>query len=132
MSTDFFPTFVKAAGGKPKGAGSIDGVDLMPLLKGEENLERDALFWHYPHYSNQGGFPSGAIRMGNWKMIERYEDGQAYLYDLSEDVSEHTDLSKVHPEQVAKMRKKLHQWYKEVDAKFLQPKGKEGKKPWRP
>jgi len=132
MSTDFFTTFVKAAGGKPKGVGPIDGVDLMPLLKGGKSLERDALFWHYPHYSNQGGFPSGAIRMGNWKMIERYEDGQVHLYDLSKDVSEHTDLSKVHPEQVAKMRKTLHQWYEEVDAKFLQPKGKDGKKPWRP
>ena len=131
MSTDFFPTFVKAAGSKPTGAGPIDGVDLMPSLKGG-TLERKALYWHYPHYSNQGGFPGGAIRMGKWKMIERYEDGAVHLYDLSEDLSEHTDLSKVHPEQVAKMRKKLHQWYEDVDAKFLQPKGKEGKKPWRP
>ncbi len=132
MSTDFFPTFVKAAGGNPKGAGPIDGVDLMPLLKGGKSLERDALFWHYPHYSNQGGFPSGAIRMGNWKLIERYEDGQVHLYDLSKDLSEHEDLSTVHPGQVSKMRKKLHQWYEDVDAKFLEAKGKEGKKPWRP
>ena len=100
--------------------------------KGGENLKREALYWHYPHYSNQGGFPSGAIRMKNWKMIERYEDGQAHLYDLSKDVGERKDLSKVHPEQVTMMRKKLHEWYREVDAKFLQPKGKEGKKPWRP
>jgi arylsulfatase A-like enzyme len=132
MSTDFFPTFVKAAGSKPKGTGPIDGVDLMPLLKGEDSLERDALFWHYPHYSNQGGFPSGAIRMGNWKMIERYEDGQVHLYDLAKDASEHEDLSRVHPERVSKMRKKLHQWYEEVGAKFLQAKGNEGGKPWRP
>ncbi len=132
MSTDFFPTFVKAAGENPKGVGPIDGVDLMPLLKGGESLSRDALYWHYPHYSNQGGFPSGAIRMGTWKMIERYEDGQVHLYDLSKDVGEREDLSKVHPGQVAKMREKLHQWYEEVDAKFLRPKGKDGKKPWRP
>ena len=103
MSTDFFPTFVKAAGEKPKGVGPIDGVDLMPLLKGGESLSRDALYWHYPHYSNQGGFPSGAIRMGTWKMIERYEDGQVHLYDLSKDLGEREDLSKVHPGQVAKM-----------------------------
>ncbi len=132
MSTDFFPTFVKAAGENPKGVGPIDGVDLMPLLKGGESLSRDALYWHYPHYSNQGGFPSGAIRMGTWKMIERYEDGQVHLYDLSKDVGEREDLSKVHPGQVAKMREKLHQWYEDVDAKFLRPKGKDGKKPWRP
>ena len=105
MSTDFFPTFVKAAGEKPKGVGPIDGVDLMPLLKGGESLSRDALYWHYPHYSNQGGFPSGAIRMGTWKMIERYEDGQVHLYDLSKDLGEREDLSKVHPGQVAKMPK---------------------------
>ena len=132
MSTDFFPTFVKAAGENPKGVGPIDGVDLMPLLKGGESLSRDALYWHYPHYSNQGGFPSGAIRMGTWKMIERYEDGQVHLYDLSKDLGEREDLSKVHPGQVAKMRKKLHQWYEDVDAKFLRSKGKDGKKPWRP
>ena len=65
-------------------------------------------------------------------MIERYEDGQVHLYDLSNDLGEREDLSKVHPGQVAKMRKKLHHWYEDVDAKFLRPKGKDGKKPWRP
>ena len=85
MSTDFFPTFVKAAGGESKT--SLDGVDLLPLLKGG-NLNRDALYWHYPHYSNQGGFPSGAIRMGDWKLVERYEDGRVHLYNLKNDLSE--------------------------------------------
>ena len=90
----------------------------------------DGVNYNFKIENGMGKWENG--RMGKWKMIERYEDGSAHLYDLSEDVSELTDLSKVHPEQVAKMRKKLHQWYKEVDAKFLQPKGKEGKKPWRP
>ena len=131
MSTDFFPTFVKAAGGKPKGVGPIDGVDLMPLLKGGDELKRDALCWHYPHYSNQGGFPGGAIRMGNLKLVERFEDGKVHLYDLSKDIGERNDVAAKHPDKVKAMRKKLHAWYKEVDAKFLQAKGA-GPKPWRP
>ncbi|MBT4225122.1 MAG: DUF4976 domain-containing protein, partial [Opitutae bacterium] len=116
----------------PKGAGPIDGVDLMPLLKGEENLERGALFWHYPHYSNQGGFPGGAVRMGKFKLIERFEDGKLDLYDLSKDIGERNNVAAQHPEKIQKMQAKLHAWYKDVDAKFLQPKSKDGPKPWRP
>ena len=59
-----------------------DGVSLVPLLEGGTTLSRPALFWHYPHYSNQGGFPGGAVRMGPWKLVERYEDGRVHLYDL--------------------------------------------------
>ncbi|HAW97143.1 MAG TPA: sulfatase, partial [Opitutae bacterium] len=132
MSTDFFSTFVKAAGGKVEGAGPIDGVDLMPLLEGGKTLQREALYWHYPHYSNQGGFPGAAIRVGNWKMIERFEDGRVHLYDLANDPGERSDLSKVHPERTSDMRDKLHKWYREVDAKFLRAKGEEGRQPWRP
>ena len=132
MSTDFFTTFIKAAGGKVQGCGPIDGVDLMPLLKGADKLERDALFWHYPHYSNQGGFPGGAIRMGNWKMIERYEDGQVQLFDLIKDPEERNDLSRIHPKWVSLMTEKLHRWYEDVGAKFLQPKRDQKRKPWRP
>lgn len=132
MSTDFFPTFVKAAGAKPNGVGSIDGVDLMPLLKGGDKLERDALYWHYPHYSNQGGFPGGAIRMGDWKLVERYEDGRVHLYNLADDIGEQEDVAAAEPELVSTMRAKLHRWYEEVDAKFLQPKEIGGPQPWRP
>ena len=133
MSTDFFPTFIKAAGGEPKRPdGPIDGVDLMPLLAGGDALPaRDALYWHYPHYSNQGGFPGGAIRVGPWKLIERFEDGATNLYDLSSDVGERNDLAAEHPERVAEMRDRLHAWYLEVDAKFLGRKG-DGPEPWRP
>jgi len=129
MSTDFFPTFVKAAGGEPKG--TVDGTDLMPLLKGGD-LDRDALYWHYPHYSNQGGFPSGAIRMGDWKLVERYEDGRVHLYNLRHDIGERNDLAKDNAEQVKVMRTKLHAWYKETDAKFLQKKKGQKEEPWRP
>jgi arylsulfatase A-like enzyme len=132
MSTDFFPTFLTAAGAKPKGVTPIDGVDLMPLLKGGERLDREALYWHYPHYSNQGGFPGGAVRMGDFKLIERFEDGKLHLYDLSMDIGERNDVATQHPEKIKKMQAKLHAWYKDVDAKFLQPKSKDSRKPWRP
>lgn len=128
MSTDFFPTFVKAAGGTLNH--QIDGVDLMPLLKGG-SLHRKALYWHYPHYSNQGGFPAGAIRMGNWKLVERYEDGRVHLYDLKNDIGEMQDVKNRHPQKVRLLREKLHAWYQEVGAKFLREK--EGSvKPWKP
>ncbi|MBT7970044.1 MAG: sulfatase, partial [Verrucomicrobia bacterium] len=129
MSTDFFPTFVKAAGGESKTA--LDGVDLLPLLKGG-NLNRDALYWHYPHYSNQGGFPSGAIRMGDWKLVERYEDGRVHLYNLKNDLSEKNDVKEGNEERVKEMRAKLHAWYKDTDAKFLQKKKGQEEEPWRP
>lgn len=129
MSTDFFTTFVKAAGGNIKG--KVDGIDLAPALQGR-SLEREALYWHYPHYSNQGGIPGGAIRMGDWKLIERYEDGRVHLYNLKDDIGERKDLATENPELVRSMRQKLHAWYQETDAKFLQPKKGQKEKPWKP
>ncbi|MFN3190595.1 MAG: sulfatase [Aureliella sp.] len=126
-SIDLYPTVAGAAGVELKH--DVDGINLLPALKGE-SLDRDALYWHYPHYSNQGGIPGGAIRMGSYKLFERYEDGRAHLYDLSKDISEQNDLASEMPDRVASMRSKLHRWYKEVDAKFLRPK--DGKQPWQP
>jgi len=131
ISTDFYPTIIQIAGMKPKPQQHRDGVSLVPLLTGEGSLDRDALYWHYPHYSNQGGIPGGAIRMGRYKLIERFEDGRVHLYDLADDVGERRDLAETMPERVDEMRKKLHAWYQEVDAKFLQPKP-DGSIPWRP
>ena len=70
--------------------------------------------------------------MGDWKMVERYEDGRAHLYNLSEDIGERNDVADAHPDRVTSMRSKLHDWYREVDAKFLQPKTADGPQPWRP
>ncbi len=127
-SIDLFPTLAAAAGAEVEH--EIDGLDLKPVLQGGE-LERDALFWHYPHYSNQGGIPGGAVRVGDFKLFERYEDGRVHLYNLKEDIGEQHDIAEAHPEKVAEMRARLHAWYKEVDAKFLQPKDG-GSMPWRP
>ena len=127
-SIDLLPTVAATVGAKIQH--SVDGIDLTPALKGN-CLQRDALYWHYPHYSNQGGIPGGAIRMGELKLFENYEDGSISLYNLKEDIGESKDLSKAMPDKAKAMRKKLHTWYKEVDAQFLQPKGDSGP-PWRP
>ena len=129
-SIDLFPTLAKLTGFKAER--EIDGIDILPALKGEP-LKREALYWHYPHYSNQGGIPGGAIRMGDFKLFERYEDGRVHLYNLKDDIGEKNDLAAKDPERVTQMRAKLHTWYKSVGAKFLRAKEKEGSpKPWKP
>lgn len=131
VSYDIAATALAIAGVTPKAGHVIDGVDLTPVLRGAESLGREALFWHYPHYSNQGGFPGGAIRMGDWKLIERYEDGRVHLYNLHDDVGERDDLAAREPEQVKKMRDRFHVWYQETGAKFLSAKDV-GPEPWSP
>jgi arylsulfatase A-like enzyme len=127
-SIDLLPTVASIVGFKFKH--KVDGIDLTPALKGQK-LNRDALYWHYPHYSNQGGIPGGAVRIADFKLFENYENGEVSLYNLKKDIGESKDLSSSEPKRVRDMRNKLHDWYKEVDAKFLQPKG-ESKNPWRP
>lgn len=126
-SIDLFPTIAAAAGIEFKH--EIDGIDLEPTLRGE-SIDRKSLFWHYPHYSNQGGFPGGAIREGDFKLVERYEDGRVHLYNLKDDIGETNDLAETKPEMVELMRGRLHEWYKTVDAKFLREK--KGNQPWNP
>jgi arylsulfatase A-like enzyme len=131
VSTDFYPTMLEMASLPAKPAQHLDGVSLVPLLQGKNKIDRDAIYWHYPHYSNQGGFPGAAVRMGDWKLIERFEDGTVQLYNLKDDVGERTDLSAKQPQRVETMRAALHKWYRQVDAKFLTAKPN-GPEPWRP
>ncbi len=119
-SPDFFPTLLAAAGAKPPSGQTLDGVNLLPVLQGKTLPERP-LFWHYPHYGNQGGAPCAAIRRGDWKLIEWYEDDRVELFNLSSDLGEQTDLSTKEPNRVAKLRDELHAWQKSVNAQFPQP-----------
>ncbi len=128
-SIDLLPTLVNAAGAKMPDL--VDGVDLRPALEGGSLAPR-SLYWHYPHYSNQGGIPGGAIRKGDYKLFERYEDGRVHLYNLKDDIGEKNDLAEAEPERVEKLREELHQWYGEVDAQFLRSKEGSDDKPWRP
>ncbi len=130
VSMDFYPTLLEIAGLPLRPGQHLDGVSLVPLLKGAASLPARALYWHYPHYSNQGGFPGAAMREGDLKLIERFEDGRVHLFDLAADVGERQDLAEQRPEVVHQMRGRLHAWYDEVDARFLEPL--EGREPWRP
>ncbi len=132
ISTDFYPTLLEMAGLPLRPEQHQDGKSLVPLLKGEGRLPRNALFWHYPHYSNQGGFPGGAVRQGDFKLLERFEDGSVQLYNLRDDIGEQDDLVAAMPAKAAAMRELLHEWYREVGADFLYPLEEGGAMPWRP
>ena len=119
-SPDFFPTLLEAAGAKPQAGQTLDGASLVPLLKGGVLAER-ALFWHYPHYGNQGGAPSAAVRRGDWKLIEWTEDNRAELFNLAQDIGEQTNLAEKEPQRVADLRAELAAWQKQVGAKFTTP-----------
>jgi arylsulfatase A-like enzyme len=131
MSNDLYPTLLEAAGLSKRPQQHKDAMAFTPILKGADAIDRGPLYWHYPHYSNQGGPPAGAIRMGPWKLVERYEDGSVELYNVERDIDESDDVAEQRPGQVKRMRKKLHQWYQKVDARFLRAK-KTGPEPWRP
>lgn len=115
-STDFYPTMLEVAGLAQRPEQHLDGVSLAPLLRGEKTVSRDALYWHYPHYGNQGGSPGAAVRAGRWKLIEFYEDHRVELYNLKEDLEEKNDLAAANPEKAEGLRKMLHTWLREVGA----------------
>lgn len=118
ISTDFYPTILEISGLPLLPSQHKDGVSLVPLLKGEKDLSRKTIYWHYPHYSPQGGTPTAAIREDNFKLIDFFEDGHFELYDLKKDVQEANDLSQKNPQKAAKLRKKLQAWQKRLDAKM--------------
>lgn len=122
-STDFYPTFLEAAGLPLRPEQHCDGVSLLALMRDGAKLERGPIFWHYPHYSNQGGRPAASMvsGCGRWKLIERFEDGRLELYDLVTDISETRDIAVERPEQVQRMYAKLQAWQRDVEAKIPQP-----------
>jgi arylsulfatase A-like enzyme len=118
-SIDYMPTLLEMAGGSaPQG---IDGVSFAGLLKGGTAFRRDALYWHYPHYSPQGGVPSAAIRQGDWKLIEFFEDRRVELYNLRDDIGEQRNLSRKQPKKAAELKALLKRWQKDVGAQLPQP-----------
>ncbi len=118
---DFFPTLLELAGIDPEPAPSFDGTSLAPLLlQGTPPPDRP-LFWHYPHYGNQGGEPSSIIQAEGWKLIRYHEDNRVELYDLSSDPGESTDVARNHPERVADLQARLSGWLEATDARFGSP-----------
>jgi arylsulfatase A-like enzyme len=117
-STDFYPTMLEMAGLDALPRQHVDGVSLVPLLRGQKSLGRQAIYWHYPHYGNQGGFPGSVIRMGDYKLIANYVDDSIELYNLKDDIGEKNDLAKKMPKKTRQLKTMLEKWLNEVDAKM--------------
>ena len=111
---DLAPTIVEMTGAEP--CVPSDYASLLALLKGGTSLPERPLYWHMPNYTNQGGRPSGAVREGDWKLIEHYEDGRMELFDVKADPAEENDVSAKEPARVAAMRGKLEAWRRSVKA----------------
>lgn len=121
ISTDFFPTILEMVGLPSLPEHHVDGVSIAPLLEGEYKLDRESLYWHFPHYSNHGmQSPGGAIREGDYKLLEYFENGKVQLFDLKNDIGEQHDLSKSQPERASRLRKKLVAWRASVDARMME------------
>jgi arylsulfatase A-like enzyme len=115
IGTDFYPTLLELAGLPLNPKQHVDGVSLVPLLKQGKIDDRD-LFWHYPHYGNQGGEPSSIILSGSWKLIHYWEDGRDELYDVPNDQGEQHDLAAEYPDKRQTLRKRLDDWLEEIQA----------------
>ena len=120
ISTDYFPTLLEMAGLPLHPEEHYDGISIVPALKGWRVASRP-LFWHYPHYSNQGGSPNGAVRLGEFKLIEWYEDMRTELYNLKDDPGEQHNLASALPEKTTELRNLLHDWRTEVKAQMPEP-----------
>ena len=116
-SIDHFPTIAEAAGLTAPAA--VDGVSLVPLLRDGRAPDREAIYWHYPHY--HAGPPSSAVRAGDWKLIEFLEDRRVELHDLKSDPSEANDLAAAQPAKAEELRALLNRWREAVGAQMPAP-----------
>jgi len=121
VSPDFYPTILAMAGaqGHPTHNMHVDGMNLLPLLKDPAHrLNREAIYWHYPHYHPGGATPYGAVRAGDWRLVEFYEDGHADLYNLRDDIGERNNLALQMPKKTAELRQKLQMRRESVHAQL--------------
>ncbi|MCM0646860.1 sulfatase [Clostridium swellfunianum] len=120
-SPDFYPTILKIAGLPLIPEQHMDGKSFEALLRGSDSFQRGPIFWHYPHYGNQGGTPGCAIRVGDYKLIEFSEDNRLELYNLREDISEEKNLADKLPELALEMHERLIVWRNSIEAKIPAP-----------
>jgi len=121
VTLDWYPTLLDLAGGRRAPSQIVDGVSLVPLLREKGAISRDAIYWHYPHYHPGGATPYGAIRQGDWRLVEFYEDNHVELYNLKADVGEAKDLAAEMPDKARELRRKLADWRTSVGAQMPVP-----------
>ena len=124
ISTDLYPTILDMANLPLIPEQHMDGISLWPSISGGDDVDRDALYWHFPNYINKGhpnpATPCSVIQSGRWKLIERFEYGTYELYDLNNDVSEENDLSEEMPEKVNELAEKLKVWRQDLDVQMAE------------
>jgi arylsulfatase A len=118
IATDFYKTLLDMAGVQPQANTGVDGLSLTPLLTQTGTLDRDALYWHYPHYHSQGARPYSAIRKGDYRLIEYFEDGRMEMYNLANDIGETNNLIDAMPEKAHELHAQLQAWRDEVGAQY--------------
>jgi arylsulfatase A-like enzyme len=121
-STDFFPSILEMAGLPARPDQHMDGMSFVPALKGDD-FDRKAVYWHFPHYSNHGmQSPGGAIRFGDYKLLEYFENNTIQLFNLKEDPGEQHNLARTQPEKARELLTMLHEWREDVSAAPMVPK----------
>lgn len=119
--TDFYRTIAQMAGVRKLTGAPLDGVSLVPLLRRTGTLSREALYWHYPHYSNQGGRPGAAMRLGDWKLIRWYEDDSVEFYNLRTDPGETENVAKEEAGKARGMLTLLNDWLAKMRPEMPKP-----------
>ena len=114
-SVDLYPTFLAAAGTQTPTDLTLDGINIMPALQGEAQSDRP-IFFHYPHYHHST--PAGAVRMGDYKLVEFFGDDRIELYNLANDIGESVNLEQELPEKTIELRQMLHTWQQSVSAEM--------------
>lgn len=117
-SIDYFPTIAEITG-SPVENSTPDGISIVPLFR-EDKLPDRPLFWHYPHYSNQGVEPGSAVRLGNFVLIDNFEQERQELYNLENDISEEKDLSAQNPGKTKELYDILKEWRQKNNARMME------------
>jgi len=126
IGVDLFPTILRMTGARAPEGKLMDGESIVPLLMGQSDFDREAIFWHFPAYLQgkaEGARdeyfrtrPAGAVRAGDFKLIEYFEDGDLELYNLADDISEQNNLVDSMPEKASELHQLMLAWRKEVNA----------------
>ena len=120
ISPDLYPTCISVAGSKLKSGQICDGVNMLPLMIGDEQIDRHSIFWHFPHYNGHpSSFPSSVIRKGDWKLIQSFDPAKVELFNLTDDISEKYDLANIRTNVRDELLVELNAWREEVGAEMM-------------